>query len=323
MKRYCFLITLLILGFSVFAQQEGKTYTPVVRRALESQFTPWFKINKRPALVHGRKLGKKKSYSGTYNFLGALINANFGNVSTFTPLIYPDSITYIVDNQGTPVNTSVRLLSIGSVFDPKSEIYEFGEGGNLMKLTEYDTYVIDSVSFPYLYYRPASMNPNIVDTLIFQFYGNSGAGGVDTNRFTGSNRIFSTVLYDRNTKTGGLAVQTDTLLLNEDDTATFPNFRSFSIPVDYKLPANSICAATVTFFPGYAYDVTDTLVGYSKDPYDYKLNHFRVIAGNDDAFTAKTYNHALIYLRDQRAGHVGGYFANHYYPGNGFINLVT
>lgn len=437
MKKFTILIPLLILSITVFSQKGEETNESVIQPKVDGKIAPGLQIDRIPAITQGDALSKKAPYSGAYNFLGALINSNFGNLSTFISFVYPDSIFYIGLNQGTPLNLTVRYLSIGSVFDPTSEIYQFGNDGNLRNLNEYNPYTIDSVSFPFLYYRPQNFtvekdtvyndtfvvdfrvdgeyiknfsymrdtswnydttgssldssaksslllelfeNKNkpltvtssqtvwpeyyrfyydsgasrydstfvlpdsslvnsrkpdrqivsvdttmthIVDTLIFQFYGNTGAGGVDSNTFTGSGRKFGTVFYNRNTKTGALAIQTDTVLLDENDTATFPNFRAFSFPVDQDISADGLCAATVSFLPGYSFDVTDTLVDFSQDPNDYKLNHFRVVVGRDDAFTAKTYNHALMYLRDQRSGQVGGYFATRYYPGNGFINTQT
>jgi hypothetical protein len=236
-----------------------------------------------------------------YNWLDAAYTNN-GIEFTFynNSSIFPDSTVKQVYGTGVPGEVQLGYVGImgeGVVFDPKAQV--FGDSA----LTKWHKYKWDSVAVFYSGYKRWPENPN-ADTLILQYYVSPTA--IVKSSFPNSGDKTAFVRYDYKTNLGTGAKITRKYLLEDKDTTS--TTRALVLPVDTNVitgidvPADGLCAVTVSFRPGYSYSVNDTLDERWTNPKPTKrLNHLKLAIGHDLTKTSdESYNNGLRIIAHQR-----------------------
>lgn len=192
--------------------------------------------------------------------------------------LFPDS-TVLID-YGDYMDNPWRH-SVGQVIDPTAQLF----AENYTPINEFTPYHVDSIAFPYRYFRFQDAAP---DTLLIQYYNRSKmaygtAGGAS----------FATVAYDTATHKGADPVHEFTYLLTNADTARLLSYLSF--PVDMDIVQGGEFAATITYFPGNPYSFGDTLDPYITPPPTNRINSFAVFEYKDydRVLEPGIYNHSL------------------------------
>jgi len=214
---------------------------------------------------------------------------------------------------GNPVTYSrVWIRSVAAYFDPVDPRYNDPQFyGGETHISFNDSYTIDSLFLPYIYYRNA-LKPNVVDTLIvsviygdgsgvdedldIRFYGpNSSTASnhsTDTLRVlhgfmdldpNSSNRYSYLSSSPANVRTVRIpltaASLNDTILAGKTGTG----FNYFKIPVNLNVPAGNKAAASIVFKSGDTWTpLTDTLYrsGFRSTP---NFNNIRFVAFEETA----------------------------------------
>lgn len=171
--------------------------------------------------------------------------------------------------------------SVGQVLDPKGWLFI----DNHPPINEFIPYRVDSIVFPYRYYRFQDAAP---DTLLVQYY--------DQSRMsfgTAAGASFATISYDTVAKKGVDPIHEITYLLTNADSTTEGDYMKF--PVGMDLPANGKFAVTLTYFPGNPYNEGDTIDPTLHHVTTNKINDFVVFEYKDydRLLEIGTYNHSL------------------------------
>ncbi|MBI3142174.1 MAG: T9SS type A sorting domain-containing protein [Bacteroidetes bacterium] len=171
-------------------------------------------------------------------------------------------------------------------------------------------YSIDSVIFTYGYFRTSG--PDVVDTLIVQFYNESQ---ITDGSFTNTGSVFGIVGYDQ---TKGLGAnyteivkvpltEMDSVALTDDGTFFAKNLKVGPENI-LEVPKDGACAVTVIFKPGTKYEAGDTayfdpaLTGFGVTPPVKKFNRFGLLAATQTpTFTPlQSQNNGLFIVRWNR-----------------------
>ena len=295
MKHFLF-IALAVASFQVFAQDTKPGMLSV----------PDSKTTKITPKVSGEKIWYNPSYrseaakTGYFNYSQALVEYDGG--ATTTPrtvtavLMWPDSSMNVVakNNAGTAdtlyeiydfhsdANNGAGIYSAlaGFVMDPRSVVYGSSGDDSYFRLGRFNPYTIDSVYIPYFYIR--NTDPNIVDTLVFQFYNmttlkysiNQTNNPPDPASFG-----FATINYDYQTNMGVNAVITVKLPLTTVDSISVSGGKVKGFAINQTFPALRQTVATIAFKPGTTYSKTfpfDTLGGstFNSTPIVKRHNEF-------------------------------------------------
>lgn len=192
--------------------------------------------------------------------------------------------------------------SVGQVLDPKGWLF----AGSHPLINEFMPYRVDSIVFPYRYYRFQDGAP---DTLLIQYYDQT-----KMSFGTAGGASFATVAYDTQDKEGADPIHEITYLLtNADSTTQTVEFLKF--PVEIDMPANGKFAVTITYFPGNPYNVGDTIDPTMLNTTVNKINDFVVYEYKDfdRLLDIGTYNHSLDATTPVQNGTSG--WVNKYVPG--------
>jgi len=216
--------------------------------------------------------------SAWYN-MGYLLDNAGATTSYYRTELFPDSTVMVEysDDWGNPWQHSV-----GQVFHPTSVWTDFGPG----MIDEYTSYVLDSVSVPYRYFR---FQDNVEDTLIIQVYPQSS-----TEFVSQSWGNYIRVFYDYESNLGVNAVLQDTFLLDMQDTA-ISNQRYIDMPVGMTMNPNEYFAATMSYKPGNEFSIGDTIDPYSTVPITNPINAFLCYYFVDEDFSSEFENEYSFY----------------------------
>lgn len=200
-----------------------------------------------------------------------------GPFDNFVSLVFPDS-TVVNVNQNNEVS-SVFSHAWGHLFDLRHENWAAvpsDPNNPIQPFAQRDSYTWDSVGFAYLY-RRNNADVNVVDTCFVYYYNNAVTGQIRRGSIifnTGDTMLYAGVEgLDQARLSGESFFKVDTVLLTAADTTTFSSTgwgsRFMILPVGATIsrttgdaisrnPA-SWFAYTVTFRPGHAWNVGDTI----------------------------------------------------------------
>jgi hypothetical protein len=155
----------------------------------------------------------------------------------------------------------VWVNNIGDILDVRAANVQSYYGTNW---NANNTYSVDSMSVMYAYTR--ALASNIVDTLIVSLYYNTTSAIMPTYYFTGMQTNFGSdtlyfkampYTYTSNSPSAANKVTYKIQLTNADTAVTF--FRMKDFATNYNVPGGKLVASSVTFKPGYAYSLGDTI----------------------------------------------------------------
>lgn len=187
--------------------------------------------------------------------------------------LFPDSLVYQLYGNGAGGVQLGRTAthSVGQIFDATDENAFFDDPHFLSR---FNPYTFDTLAIRYRY----SYNvPGSTDTLLIQFYNNDK---IQRTILTTSQRPTATVGYDKAGNKGSGATSQIRILLTAEDTSNWADntdYRVILVPVPnggIKVPADGLCAWTMSFIPGYEYENGDTIQQDWSTPPTKKLNHF-------------------------------------------------
>ncbi|MFT5480410.1 MAG: hypothetical protein ACI9NN_001378, partial [Bacteroidia bacterium] len=299
---------IVLLSFVVF----GLTLTTSAQQMLESERGL---IESSDAIPY--KLGKRV-VTDWYDFISN--SADFG--VTYTRItnatLFPDTLLNQLDGDGAGGVQLGRTgtHSIGQIFDPKDDVYLFDQPA----LSEFNPYLVDSVAFLYQYGRRI---PGSVDTLVIQFYNDDK---VQRTRLSSSQRNTATVDYSKTLNKGSSATSEMRYFLTDADTSNYSEgtFGVITVAVPnggMNVPANGLCAATISFIPGYAYEDGDTIEFDWETPPKKQLNHFKAARYHDNGktlLTSEDYSTGLMANRSSR--YTSLVWNDRYIPGHAWNN---
>jgi len=169
------------------------------------------------------------------------------------------------------------------VLDPTS--YHFSD--NQLFINEYTPYRVDSIAFPYRYYRYQHDAP---DTLVIQYLNQSK---FHFYPLTELNTSYAQVAYNRFIDRAPNPTYEFTYLLTDADTANSLGYLKFPVGID--IPAGGKFATTVTYFPGNPYSFGDTLGPYTAPNSHNKINDFTVFEFQESEYFVDSgdYNHSI------------------------------
>ena len=308
------LLGALFCAFGTFAFGQ-RVYTPI-----EGQkgfiVDPLVKKN---VLDHQSKSAKKDEVAGWYNYVDATLKLEVIEYQFFNnSYIFPDSTVKQTwgDGSGGTYLGSVTTNGVGQVLDPKSAYFDDDELGT-KPLSKYNKYHWDSVALFYQNYRYNV--PGSVDTLIFQFYTSKNNGIQSADLTTGDKTPI--IRYNYKTNLGIGNISTYKYLLTEKDTAT-NRLTVITVPVNttggLDVAANSLVGYTVSYRPGYQYNVGDTLdASWDKPVPTKKLNSLRLMVGQDAAKSEwESFNIGQRLISATRYNLTGNGWNGAYIPGN-------
>jgi hypothetical protein len=320
------LLGILFSGLGFYAMgQEVKTPVPGPKGYIESP------VKIRHNVTQNGTFGKLDQVNAWYDWVDA---ANAVGIASFqgynNSTLFPDSLVKQIygDNNGGTLLGFVGLHSVGSVFDPKSGVFENDQNGHQDSLSRFNAYKVDSVLFYFNYIRP---DTSAVDTLLIQFYAeNANASLSPIKRITlndnsGGTTKSSTVLYNYKTNQGAGATKTMRYILSDKDTFSGPGYKGVSVPTDaanggISVGANRLFAYTIGFRPGYKYSFGDTIDERWSPVPTKRLNHFKVAIFHDLAKTQpESQNHALHVTTDITYNKNAQGWNGQYLPGDAFL----
>ena len=245
-------LTLVIAATAFSAQSQISSKMPEYPKSA----SPVVKMNHDG--LGSQKLAKKGGFSGSgwYNYVndlgtGGETFAYFGDVT-----LWPDSLPVIVYTDGPQ---HAYLSGIGQVFDPTSEWYQ---DPSAPQLTGFNRYSIDSIAFRYKYRHVV---PGSVDTLVIDFFNDDKLVNFT---FTGGGTAKSPKYIPSANRSSDITSTTKILLdeNNNDPEFFYPKSSSYASIMNVALPATmqvkggGKMAFVVTYKPGVAYKMNDTLV---------------------------------------------------------------
>ena len=223
-------------------------------------------------------LNKKAVVSGWYHYISDAGSAGISWTRINNASLFPDSLVYQRYGGGATATLGrVGTHSVGAVFDPKDIIL-----ANPQALTKFNPYRWDSLA---IMFRYSHNIPNSVDTLLVCLYGGKN---ITKGTLQGSGRKYATVGYDKVKNKGINPAREIKILIDQNDTTVFSNtadykIKTIAIPGGLQIGADSLCAYTLTYIPGYGYNDGDTLQQDWVTPPTKKLNHFIYASWRDNS----------------------------------------
>lgn len=155
----------------------------------------------------------------------------------------------------------VWVNNLGDILDVHSPVLqsEYGYSWNAS-----NNFTVDSMSVMYAYSR--ALPANIVDTLVVYMYYNTSTAIMPTYYFTGMSADFGSdtlyfkampYTYTSNSPAASNKVTIKVPLTDQDTAETF--FRMKDFAVNYAVPGGKLVACSMTFKPGYSYNLGDTI----------------------------------------------------------------
>lgn len=224
----------------------------------------------------------KATLTSWFDFIAAAADFGVSWTRITNATLFPDTLVYqLYGATGGGVQLGrTSTHSIGQIFDPKDDYVFFGDPKAISK---HNPYLLDSVAFRYRYSHNV---PGSVDTLVIQFYNNDK---IQRTTLQQSARPTATLSYDRVNNQGSFPTSEIRVLLTEVDTndwAVSADYNIITVPVPdggINVVAGGICAATITYRPGYAYNEGDTIQQDWEVPPVKKLNHFVMARYHDNS----------------------------------------
>jgi hypothetical protein len=232
-------------------------------------------IQASPGEVHDLKQLRSTPYSGWYNNLQEAGQTGFVSYTPYNNSLFPDSTVKVeYGSSNGPIVDYCSTQGVGEVFDPRKEIYS-------QPLSIYNSYRVDSVGLPYLYNYVKDTNA-APDTLIFQFY-TYNSGGILKNTLT-TKEICAYVAYNYKANLGKVQYSSQKYYLSEKDSQSKVN-NIISVPTNgangVNLKANELFAYTVSYRPGYKWNVGDTISETFSPTPKTLHSHFRFLVGQN------------------------------------------
>ena len=259
-------------------------------------------------LAVGSLSAQAQSPYGWYSYGYAL--EDFGNSPDyFLTHVFPDSTVQVEYSSGLG---AVWMHGLGQVFDPTAIYYD---GGTTTQLDESDGYMVDSIGFPYRYFRPQT---DAGDTLIVQFFVQSDFDSLYVQPWPDSpgydDRSYARLAYDSVYRRNPNATMEIKKILTDDDIANTVDYMTFEIAEP--IPAGEICGAVLTYLPGNPYNFGDTLdVEVVPTPTnlinDFILNYY---VDEESNYEMGIYNHAIIATGSGRYDDDSNGWAGQYWP---------
>lgn len=228
--------------------------------------------------VSNTQLNKKTVVTGWYHYITDAASAGISWTRITNASLFPDTLVYQRYGGGATATLGrVGTHSVGAVFDPKDIIL-----ANPQALSKFNTYKWDSLAIMFRYSHNV---PNSVDTLLLCLYGGKG---IIKGTLQGSGRKYATVAYDKVNNKGVNPTREIKILIDQNDSTVFSNtadynIKTITIPGGFQIGADSLCAYTLTYIPGYAYSNGDTLQQDWEVPPAKKLNHFIYASWRDNS----------------------------------------
>ncbi len=228
-----------------------------------------------PSSTH---LNKKAVVTGWYHYITDAANAGISWTRITNASLFPDTLVYQRYGGGATATLGrVGTHSVGAVFDPKDIILSDPEA-----LSKFNPYTWDSLAIMFRYSHNVA---NSVDTLLISLYSGKN---ITKGTLQGSGRKYATVGYDKVRNRGINPAKEIMVLIDQNDTTEFSNtgdynIKTIAIPGGLKIGADSLCAYTLTYKPGYSYKNGDTLQQDWEVPPVNKLNHFVYASWRDNS----------------------------------------
>lgn len=313
MKKILLPLVALLMSASVYAQQQQT----VTMLSAEKQ-SNFIRNNNTPLQAqHPNHAKKTRGGSRWYDIIDAIDKDQGGAGAIYANdnynILWTDSTMLAPYGSGANLTyDGIWIKSIAAFFDPADPRFnDPTDYAGEIEISRNSAYTLDSLFLPFIYRRnPAK--PSIVDTLIVSIIKGNGSGtssdlairyygpasttainhGVDTLRFLHGFLNLNTA--SANPYTFGASVPGNVMNIKIPLTAataidTLANgFNYFQIPVNMSIPPANIPAVSVTFKSG------DTWVPYLDTLYisgntNYKFNHFRFVAFEENAGLYQTY----------------------------------
>lgn len=271
MKKITLFLASGLIATSMFAQRSGAVAPEVVTN-------PNLKVGRTD--LHGQNTGDRATT--WYNYGLMLDDATQG----YTPgaasgaflNIFPDSNIIIgVYTDGSPAYA--QFHSAATMLDPKNMPFSFWDVNTPYKL--------DSVAIAYAYLR--SLAPTVIDTLVVQVIKHDASLEWD---LTNASYQDITYNYSNNTITGSQVLGTYTVLLGDGDSSNYVNEILLATPGIPTQSGSNRIGVVVTFKPGYAYSITDSIS--DKNAF-YLFSYEQNGAGTDPTFYGTIANGASDY----------------------------
>ena len=250
-------------------------------------------------------------YTGWFDNLNEAYQNSY-YYTAYNTTLFPDSLVQALYGNG---NSGVELdyvstNGIGEVFDPKSPIYTHA-------IKQYNPYSVDSIGLAYIY-NYVYEHGAAPDTLIFQYYSKS-TGGIDTSFIPYNPNLF--VNYDYKRNLGTRAISQYKYILGAKD-ATSGSVKYITVPTNgvsgINMKPNDLFAFTVSYRPGFVYQVGDTIdENWSTQPTNLH-SHFRAIIANITTNTAES-EQSLTVTKQVRYNKLPGWNGL-YIPGTAWSN---
>jgi hypothetical protein len=228
--------------------------------------------------ISATHLNKKTVVTGWYHYITDAAAAGVSWTRITNASLFPDTLVYQRYGGGaTSTLGRVGTHSVGAVFDPKDIIL-----ANPQALTKFNPYKWDSLAIMFRYSHNV---PNTVDTLLLCLYSGKN---IIKGTLQGSGKKYATVGYDKVRNKGVNAFREIKIPIDQNDTTIFSNTADYNIktiviPGGFQIGADSLCAYTLSFIPGYAYNNGDTLQQDWEVPPVKKLNHFVYASWRDNS----------------------------------------
>jgi hypothetical protein len=244
------------------------------------------------------------------------------NFATFrgynNTFLFPDTLVKQIYGSAGGGGTELgytHLHSIGQIFDVNSSYF-------LNKSAYIGGYRLDSVAIAYGYKYHM---PGTVDTLVFQFYNDHvGTASIRKSSLSGGDSKTAMVSYDANRVLGAGAIKEFVYLLTEQDTSTAFRFLSVPVPGGMNINAKSLSGFTVTYKPGYSYQLDDTLDSKWDAPVPTKLlNNFKILVQQDmEKTNDNAYNNGVRLISSVRYGLPANGWEGRYIPGDAWLSYT-
>ncbi len=325
--------SLLLAGMSAMAQEK----LPVNKQDLG-------KVDESKSITMQHRPSANKTndvISNWYYPLDFIQNsAPNGAFKTYFSYLFPDSNVLVVAADGK--TSYVGTHSVGFVFDPKDENIINAQNSETTILTNYNTWTLDSLYMPFSYVRymdsmdlGGGIKQKVVDSLILNVYK---MPAMTKGGFTPPNtEKFARPTFDVATANGLGAIWTKSIALTDADSTPVPSGTGWAIrgqmieEINLTLnkvnkvtaSADNIVGFTITFKPGYAYALDDTLESFSTKPVK-AINYFgfrmmlNEAAVGDQVAQEKYFNNMLLVPKWTRYGKATPNSWDGYLPGNAF-----
>jgi hypothetical protein len=236
-----------------------------------------------------------------------------GSVSYYRNFLFPDSTVQVEFSSGYGY---VWKHSLGHVFDPTS--YMFDNTGQVTVFPS-ASYTLDSIAIPYRYWRPQNGAP---DTLLIQVYKESDIFLQPSPGWT-SGASYASVDYDYTTRSGtNDSYSFKYLLTSADEINATQGILQFYIGMN--IVAGGKVGVTVTYFPGNAYNVGDTIDTYAATTPTNQINAFVMYDYSDEDLNYEPYyyNNELTATTDVRYNISTTGWNGNYIPGTAWFGGI-